>query len=621
MAHHPDYRLLGLVGQGQFAQVYCAMHRRTGKLVAIKQTRHASEQASQEPFVLHGLSHPNVMGCQSIRQVDGGYQFVLDYCEGGTLRSHLDTAGPLPLLEAKSLLRDILEGLAYIHNNHIIHGDLKPENILLTHGFAGPADDDIATGKLLTARIGDLGSARFVELPNRSRREIGSPTYAAPERFEGRSTFTSDLYAVGVMLYELLLGDRPFSGTPEALRYAHQTQPIPLPDTLSQPVMQLLLTALQKQPDKRFPSASAMLAAVQQISAVYLPELAPPFSAQGVSDSTRLLTTAAQSPNSELVSVASALSVLPSDRSLAKLTESVESLVTIPQGCCVITARSLHVLTSQQQLLPVAQFTKPCWTVVSPNGRWFITIPKQPQRKSQGRLYTLCIPDSQSPDSQSLKAVERAPILLTSPLLTALSSDIVQVLAIDTRHLLRVRIVQSRQDAKSPDNIGKTGKTYLECFTRRGQFVGQFSLNLSIRHLTPTALPYQFVGLTAATDPLAPSEVVLITLKPFQVRHLRFPTHPSFTDPQQVSTFSWGCLITRESAALVLDRFAEPMASLTGFPPARAIAAMGDHQLLLAVDRDLPAQKSPIADSSSSVTGASSLVLADLSQIDLGLIC
>lgn len=339
MAHQPDYRLLGLVGQGQFAQVYCAIHRRTGKLVAIKQTRHASEQASQEPFVLHGLDHPNVMGCQAIRQVDDGYQFVLDYCEGGTLRSHLDTAGPLPLSEAKSLLRDILEGLAYIHHHQIIHGDLKPENILLTHAPAGT----IPVGKVLTARIGDLGSARFVELPNRSCREIGSPTYAAPERFDGRSSFSSDLYAVGVMLYELLLGNRPFSGTPEALCHAHQTQPIPLPDTLSQPAMQLLLTALQKQPQKRFPSASAMLAAIQQVSAVYLPELGLQVGLQVglqqcVSHASSLPATAAETLDSESVSVDSALS----DISLVALSEPVESLVTIPQGCCVITARSLQ---------------------------------------------------------------------------------------------------------------------------------------------------------------------------------------------------------------------------------------------------------------------------------------
>ncbi len=656
-ANLQDYRLLGLVGQGQFAQVYCAVHRRTGRLVAIKKTRHASENASQEPFILHDLKHPNVMGCQAISQVDGGYHFVLDYCEAGTLRSHLDTAGPLSLSETKSLIGDILQGLSYIHQQSIIHGDLKPENILLTHAADTthtPNASSVVNAAVLTAKIGDLGSARFVELPARSRREIGSPTYAAPERFEGHSSYLSDLYSVGVMLYELLLGDRPFSGSPEALWKAHQMQSIPLPDTLSEPAKQLLIKALQKQPDKRFQSATAMHLALKELSTVHTTAKKALHTAAKTTVKTAAKTTDAKDaslglPDDEATeatrsigsTVSTAMPPMPlivTDISQAtaqpltsiptpSITEPIESLVTIPQGCCIITARSLHILTLKRQLIPIAQFEQACWTVVAPNGQWFVTLPKHAQRKSRGRLYALSCQD------HSATIFPKKSITLTSPLLTALRSDIVQVLAIDNRHLLRVRAVQYTKNSK------KRSKTYLECFTRRGQFIAQLSLNLSIVHMTPTAMPYQFMALAQSTTKSLSYELVLVTLKPFQIRHLRLPIAP-----EQVSAFPWGCAASSGQELLLLDRESEPVSLLTQIPlpqPMRhrkenarvanpvtthggssAITAMGHSQLLIATSQNEPAHlktNSP-ATNESLAARLSSLVLIDLAQLELGLI-
>ncbi|MEL7349896.1 MAG: serine/threonine-protein kinase [Cyanobacteria bacterium J06560_5] len=627
MVQFSTYRLLGLVGQGQFAQVYCGVHRRTGKLVAIKLTRHASEQASQEPFVLHDLNHPHVVGARAIAQIEDGYQFILDYCEGGTLRSHLDTAGPLlPFAEAKALIADILKGLSYIHQQQIIHGDLKPENILLSfnpdaYAFgsqclqrsgAGNAQDPASANASFTvpfvapftAKIGDFGSARFIELPNASYKEIGSPTYAAPERFSGRSSYASDLYSVGVILYELLLGERPFSGSPEALRTAHQTQPIPLPETLCQPAMQLLITALHKQPSKRFASAEAMLDALEQLSQVYLatPKVA---SCRHVPDSTV-----------EQISIAPALTQL----SIESVAQPIESLVTVPQGCYLITARSLTLLTLKHDVIPVAQFDQDCWSVISPDGQWCVALPKQSQRQSKGRFYKL----------RDFKAVPTAPVMLTSPLLTALRSDVVQVLAIDSRHLLRVRTVQPSESADA------TVYTYLECFTRRGQFVGQLALALPIIHMTPTAVPYQFVALSAPTAS-TPSNVFLITLKPFQIRHLRLSLSPC-----QVSAFDWGCVVVGQTTgnadgqpvsrhqALLLDRAAEPVDWLTDMPAASAIAAVGHHSLLIAPDSSPSAHSSPPAHSEDATQQhalaeptslePTSLWIADFTQLPLSLI-
>ncbi|MEN8444162.1 MAG: protein kinase, partial [Cyanobacteria bacterium J06555_13] len=179
-ATRADYRYLGLLGQGQFAQIYCAVYRRTGQLVAIKETRHAPQRASQEPFILQTLAHPNVIGCQSIAKTKIGHRLVLEYCEAGTLRSHLkgtqNTSDSLPLGDTQLLMTDLLEGLSYLHQCGIAHGDLKPENLLLT--WKTPLSNNQKNHKAnrkkgrtqnrLGLKIGDFGSAVFLDKSGRS---------------------------------------------------------------------------------------------------------------------------------------------------------------------------------------------------------------------------------------------------------------------------------------------------------------------------------------------------------------------------------------------------------------------------------------------------------------------
>ncbi len=454
-----DYRLLGLVGQGQFAQVYCAVHRGTGQLAAIKQSRHAPESASQEPFVLTELSHSSLVEglvqCYEISQTPTGYQFVLEYCEGGTLRSHLTTNNPLPFHQTKSLTADILKGLSAIHQRGILHNDLKPENIFLSH----------ASDATLTAKIGDFGSARFTEFPNRSRREIGSPTYAAPERFNGESSYASDLYAVGVMLYEMLLGDRPFSGTPEALRQAHQTQPVPFPNSLDYKTRKILETALHKQPHQRFQSAEALLAAIRHI----------------------------QQPEQQ--------------RTI--------SLPTVDVSQAIVSAPT-HAANSTQRPLSVAL----------------------PERQSKG----------------------------------------VQAVELSRHYFLKIRTFQQQS------------QTHLECFTRRGQFIGKLSLNVAIAQAVLSYEPYQLI--TTTTD----AKILLITLKPFQVRYLG-------TDIKAhcITAFPWGYIASDRQAAVVFDRSANAVSQLTGLPFVEAIAPLNNHTLLINDNKQ-------------------TLLTVDLKSIDIGII-
>lgn len=510
-----DYRLLGLVGQGQFAQVYSAVHRRTGKIVAIKKIRHTATQADQEALILAQISPPNpthlnLVSAQAIFHTSTGYQFILDYCESGTLRSHLNATltAPLPLSETKSLVTDILHGLSHLHHQGITHNDLKPENILLTltpssSYFPISPSSPLCTSPPLTAKITDFGHARLIPSHPHPLSEIGSPTYAAPERFSGHSSTASDLYAVGIILYEMLLGDRPFSGDPDTLRQAHQTQPVPLPEELTPTARHLLTTALHKQPHQRFTNAETMLTALQRLDAVI--HRISPIQLKAV----------------PTIALEQTLVPLPP----ADIAEPIEQLISIPQGCCLATEKSLHILTDPHQILSLAHFKRSSWISVAPSGQWFITLPRQ-YSSAEDSLYRL-----------------------------------VNILAIDNRHLLRIQT-----STRSP-------KTYLECFTRKGRFIGMISLNLVITQITLTATPYQLLALshfpstkinTKICDSRVADTAVLIQIKPFQIQHLRLPIAPT-----QVSALPWGYAIADEKQILLLDREASPIACLQGLPLAK----------------------------------------------------
>ncbi|MBE9062665.1 serine/threonine-protein kinase [cf. Phormidesmis sp. LEGE 11477] len=568
-----DYRLLGLVGQGQFAQVYWAIHRRTGRWVAIKQIRHTRENLSPEADMLQRLDHPNVVKCHAASR----QHLILDYCEAGTLRSHLTTAfspqltaGHLPFSISKHIIEDILQGLSYLHRNGIVHSDLKPENILLTwvRTETNRPITKTLTTKTLTAKISDFGCAHSLEQTKQSTTDMGSPFYAAPERFDAHSSIASDLYSVGVMIYELLTSDRPFSGTPQQLRQAHHSESLSFPATLSVSVQQFLSTALHKQPEQRFTSAQEMLSTFLQL------EFNP---AQA----------SAASPTASLPASSTGIATVnfsqrPRSVTLYGITVPVDALTTLPQGCGIVTANSLHVLTPKRKLMSVARFRQPCWISVAPTGKWFVALPKGTDGHKTDRLKTKGMIGKLS---QLSGHQWRRSITLTGRLLTTLLSEIIQVVAIDSRYFLRIRTTKG------------AARTYLECFSRRGQFVGELRLDHNITQVTSTATPYQLVAL--GRDSLSNQMVVLlIDLKPFQVRTIRL----SFA-PRQVHALDWGYLVTGNQATVLLDRNAQPITLLKGLPHSLAIASLDNRQLLLAKHTTTP-----------------SLSVVDASTLNLGLI-
>lgn len=249
------YRILGLVGQGQFGQVFCAVHRQTGRLVALKnleQARFSTHQFLRELRFLLSLQHPNIVTCQSLEHTATGRYLVMDYCEGGTLRTLMTEDSRLNLSQSLKLVMDVLSGLDHAHSRGIVHCDIKPENILLHVHRAG-----------WSARISDFGIARLLQEVVQREGDTGSPAYMAPERFYGQYSAASDLYSIGILLFELIAGYRPFSGTPAELRSAHLNAPLQLPASIPSPWQTIIAQALQKLPARRFRSAGEMLRAMR----------------------------------------------------------------------------------------------------------------------------------------------------------------------------------------------------------------------------------------------------------------------------------------------------------------------------------------------------------------------
>lgn len=586
-----DYRVMGLVGQGQFAQVYCAVHKRTGQFVAIKQTRHASEQASQESFVLSELCHPNVVCCRAIAPTKAGYQFVLDYCEAGTLRSQMDLivtsstqSNEPPLLS--SIATDILKGLSYIHAQQVIHGDLKPENILLT--YQSQAKDKRSR---LMARIGDFGSARFVEMPSQSRKEIGSPTYAAPERFYGHSSYASDLYSVGVILYELLLGDRPFSGSPDHLRQAHQTQSVPFPKSLSIPAKQFLERSLHKHPNRRFGSADEMLSAFQALSHT---DVIEGLKVYAIAEENNL-----PRPSAHIKQLKPAITLFSTNLD-EKPRGEIHQLLTVSQGCFAITDRAVYRLDKRGTLDPIVQLNKPSWIAISPDGHWLVSLPKRSERPAQSRGQFMALQNF-----VGLEAEQQRSIVFQGKLLRSIQASVVQVLAMDRRYI--VRVLTSPHAAKS----------CLECFTRKGKLVGDLPLNVSLSYAALSSDPYQIAALSTADASEVP-KLLLISLRPFQVNSVALSLTDLRSSPRGIVGFPWGYAVVDDGGCLFLDRLGHLVGRLN-LMGVSALAPLTDGRALvaIAIPQSAKDKNNPLEDTFS---GESSLFVIDLKLLSLDLV-
>jgi TolB-like protein/tetratricopeptide (TPR) repeat protein/tRNA A-37 threonylcarbamoyl transferase component Bud32 len=259
------------LGGGGMSRVWLATETALDRQVVIKViAAELSEGASAERFAREvrlaaRLQQANIVPVLHTGTAAGLPYYTMPYVRGESLRARMTGGAPLTLSESVSILRDVARALAYAHGEGIVHRDIKPENVLLSHGTAMVTDFGIA--KALTA-LRTLGSDTAITL-TQAGGSIGTPAYMAPEQAVGDAVdYRTDLYAWGIMAYELLTGAHPFGRhvTPQQLVTAHLTEtPAPLigkHGTLPPALAALVLQCLEKDPARRPASAAAVLAAL-----------------------------------------------------------------------------------------------------------------------------------------------------------------------------------------------------------------------------------------------------------------------------------------------------------------------------------------------------------------------
>ena len=254
------YRVLQRIGSGGMADVWLAEDTHLQRRVALKvlhsrfaQDREFIERFRREAEAAAGLQHPNVVAVFDRGDVDGTYYIAMQYLEGPTLKELID-AGLSPE-QAVHLIRQVLEAARFAHRHGIVHRDLKPQNVIVdAEGKAAVADFGIAR-----AGVSEITQAGSV---------MGTPHYLSPEQAQGQDvTAVSDLYSIGVILYEALAGRAPFEGESAvavAMKQVSQSpqRPSSIDPNVSPALDAVVMRALEKDPGQRFQSADAFIAAL-----------------------------------------------------------------------------------------------------------------------------------------------------------------------------------------------------------------------------------------------------------------------------------------------------------------------------------------------------------------------
>ena len=285
-----NYRLIRLLGEGGFAQVYLGEHVYLGTQAAIKILNMQLSSDSVELFrsearIIARLVHPNI-----VRVLDFGVDnmipfLVLDYAPNGTLRQYHPKGKPVPLSSVVSYVKQVAEALQYAHDEKLIHRDVKPDNMLL--------------GRRSEVLLSDFGLALMAQSTRDQKVEsvAGTFSYIAPEQIQGKPRQASDQYALGVVVYEWLSGEAPFRGSlSEIIAQQLAVPPSPLRSKIpavSSAVEQVVMKALEKDPKKRYGSVREFALALEQASQadILLTEQASALEAPRIGETSRNVTT------------------------------------------------------------------------------------------------------------------------------------------------------------------------------------------------------------------------------------------------------------------------------------------------------------------------------------------
>ncbi|MBI5952696.1 MAG: SUMF1/EgtB/PvdO family nonheme iron enzyme [Chloroflexi bacterium] len=267
------YKILELLGEGGMATVYKAYDTRLEREVAVKVIRRDAfppgemvmllKRFERESKSLGRLSHPNIVGVIDYGDFEGLPYLVMVYLAGGTLKDRLGQ--PIAWRNAIQMILPIAHALEYVHGQNIINRDVKPSNILLTES-GQPMLTDFGLVKIFGDQEKDATHLTS------SGTGLGTPDYMAPEQWTGEPTAQSDLYSLGVVLYEMITGHRPYTAdTPAGVLLKQATEPLPLPKRyvpdLPRDVESVLLKALAKEPKDRYPDMHTFIDELQSLLA------------------------------------------------------------------------------------------------------------------------------------------------------------------------------------------------------------------------------------------------------------------------------------------------------------------------------------------------------------------
>jgi eukaryotic-like serine/threonine-protein kinase len=270
-----NYRLIRLLGEGGFAEVYLGEHIHLSTEAAIKVlhtqlTNEDVEQFRNEARTIARLKHRHI-----VRVFDFGVEgktpfLVMDYASNGTLRQRYPRGSILPVSSIVSYVKQVAAALQYAHNQKLIHRDIKPENMLLE------SDDEILLSDFGIALVAQ--SSRYQSTQD----VVGTVAYMSPEQIQGKPRPASDIYSLAIVVYEWLSGTRPFHGSFTEMCTQHMFAPPPplnekVPN-ISSDVEQVVITALSKDPHQRFMNVQAFATALEQAAQENLPTFVKPVS-------------------------------------------------------------------------------------------------------------------------------------------------------------------------------------------------------------------------------------------------------------------------------------------------------------------------------------------------------
>jgi serine/threonine-protein kinase len=247
------YKILASLGSGGFGAVYLAQDTWIDKKVAIKVPHRQNldfGELLREPRLLASLNHPNIVSVITAEKLENTFFIVMEYVQGESLETMIVREGTLDLRQALDFTCQICNGVDYAHTQGVIHRDLRPANML------------VAESGLV--KVADFGTSRFLEIAAEGTTVIGSPPYMAPEQFEGRAVFSSDIYSLGVSMYQMLTGVLPYN-TPlpkdldKLMRGELVTPPHERNPRIPRAVSAVVLRAMAPHITDRYQRASEML--------------------------------------------------------------------------------------------------------------------------------------------------------------------------------------------------------------------------------------------------------------------------------------------------------------------------------------------------------------------------